>query len=316
MSGGQYQDLISLLDGDQILLMDGALGTELERRGVPFEGCGWSAFAVRDHGSTITEVHGDYINVGAKLHIVNSFALGRHVLQPVGLAKEFEQLNRRSVELFDLAVSNSKQDRREFWVAGSLSTFSANSDRSALPKEEVLWKNYNDQARILFESGVDLFALEMLFDSEVTLLMLDAVQQFKLPVIIGITCDWLDSNGTRQVIGNALGMPPIELEQILNSILQSGITQNAILSIMHSEFDVTDAALEIVQRKWNGPIAIYPNSGEFINLQMQFDSVCSPTAFQTTAAKWIGSGVNIVGGCCGIGPSHIQALSSKLNIDI
>ena len=67
--------LMEIVTGGQSVLMDGALGTELERRGLPLEGSGWSAQAVRDYGEVIEAIHRDYIEAGARLHIANSFAL-------------------------------------------------------------------------------------------------------------------------------------------------------------------------------------------------------------------------------------------------
>jgi len=289
--------------------MDGALGTELERRGVPFEGNGWSAYAVRDHGEVIRQTHVDYLQAGAKLHIVNSFALARHVLEPIGLAAEFEELNRRSVVLFDEAVERIGMDRGNLWVAGSLSTFAANSNRSLLPDNETLLVNYRDQARVLYDSGVDLFVLEMLFDIETTRVMLKAVEEFGLPVILGFTCDWQAGSGNSKVSARGMGKAPILLREILPDLIVALGTADIIMSIMHSDPDVTDAALEELKQCWSGPVAVYPNSGEFVDLRMQFDTVCSVESFQQAANRWIDGGVQIVGGCCGIGPEHIQGLS-------
>ena len=289
--------------------MDGALGTELERRGVPFEGNGWSAYAVRDHGEVIRQTHVDYLQAGAKLHIVNSFALARHVLEPIGLAAEFEELNRRSVVLFDEAVERIGMDRGNLWVAGSLSTFAANSNRSLLPDNETLLVNYSDQARVLYDSGVDLFVLEMLFDIETTRVMLKAVEEFGLPVILGFTCDWQAGSGNSKVSARGMGKAPILLREILPDLMVALGTADIIMSIMHSDPDVTDAALEELKQCWSGPVAVYPNSGEFVDLRMQFDTVCSVESFQQAANRWIDGGVQIVGGCCGIGPEHIQGLS-------
>ena len=289
--------------------MDGALGTELERRGVPFEGNGWSAYAVRDHGEVIRQTHVDYLQAGAKLHIVNSFALARHVLEPIGLAAEFEELNRRSVVLFDEAVERIGMDRGNLWVAGSLSTFAANSNRSLLPDNETLLVNYSDQARVLYDSGVDLFVLEMLFDIETTRVMLKAVEEFGLLVILGFTCDWQAGSGNSKVSARGMGKAPILLREILPDLMVALGTADIIMSIMHSDPDVTDAALEELKQCWSGPVAVYPNSGEFVDLRMQFDTVCSVESFQQAANRWIDGGVQIVGGCCGIGPEHIQGLS-------
>jgi S-methylmethionine-dependent homocysteine/selenocysteine methylase len=305
-------DLMAVLGRNETVLMDGALGTELERRQLPIEGAGWSALAVRDHGGVIRDIHREYIEAGARLHIVNSFALARHVLEPIGLGADFEGLNRRAVELFDEAVVSAGADRSQHWVAGSLSTFCANSDRSLLPQGAALINNCHDQAQLLVNAGVDLFALDMLFDCDISLAMLQAVAPFKLPVILGFTCEWDEDNTQQLTIRQGMGRPVATLDQVLKEIVAKVDPQNLILSIMHSEADATDAALELLQRYWSGPVAIYPNSGNFVNLHLQFDEVCSEVEFEQAAQRWLQAGVQIVGGCCGIGPAHIGCLRGKL----
>ena len=304
--------LMEVIRRGEFVLMDGALGTELERRAVPIEGSGWSAFAVRDYADVIRDIHQDYIQAGAKLHIVNSFALARHVLEPVGLGDQFEHLNQKAVALFDDAVTRSDVNRNSLWAAGSLSTFAANSDRSLLPRGEALVANCRDQARILRDAGVDLFALEMLFDTEVTLAMYEAAAGFDLPVILGFTCDRNGVDGLEVVTARGMGFAEVPLERVLRTVIDAVDSKNVIFSIMHSEADTTDAALAVLKGCWDGPIAIYPNSGHFIDLRMQFDSVCSADEFQQSATRWLEAGVQIVGGCCGIGPTHIEALSRNL----
>jgi len=305
-------NLMTVLGRNETVLMDGALGTELERRQLPIEAAGWSALAVRDHGGVIRDIHREYIEAGARLHIVNSFSLARHVLEPIGLGADFEALNRRAVELFDEAVVCAGADRSQHWVAGSLSTFCANSDRSLLPQGAALVNNCHDQAQLLVDAGVDLFALEMLFDCDVSLAMLQAVAPFKLPVILGFTCEWDEDNPRQLTIGQGMGRSVATLDQVLKGIVAKVDPQNLILSIMHSEADATDAALEILQGYWSGPVAIYPNSGNFVDLHLQFDEVCSETEFEQAAQRWLQAGVQIVGGCCGIGPAHIGCLRGKL----
>ncbi|MFT5112348.1 MAG: S-methylmethionine-dependent homocysteine/selenocysteine methylase [Parasphingorhabdus sp.] len=303
--------LLDYIRDSEFVLMDGAMGTELERRKVPIEGAGWSAFAVRDHSDVVRQIHEDYLRAGAKLHIVNSFALARHVLEPVGLGDEFATLNRRAVALFSNAITSTGFDRNKQWVAGSLSTFAANSDRSLLPQGDALVANYRDQAQILFDSGVDLFALEMLFDIDVTHAMLQAVKEFKLPVIVGFTCDWAGVGDAKVITYHGTAGLEHPLENILPQIISSVESDNTIMSIMHSEADVTDAAIKVLRQHWQGPIAVYPNSGQFVNLQMQFDTVCGVDEFRRAANRWIDTGVQIVGGCCGIGPTHIVSLDSR-----
>jgi homocysteine S-methyltransferase len=311
-------NLMAVLGRNETVLMDGALGTELERRQLPIEGAGWSALAVRDHGGVIRDIHREYIEAGARLHIINSFALARHVLEPIGLGADFEVLNRRAVELFDEAVVCAGANRSQHWVAGSLSTFCANSDRSLLPQGEALINNFRDQAEVLVDAGVDLFALEMLFDCDVSLEMLQAVTPFKLPVILGFTCEWdednsQEDNSQQLTIRQGMGRSVVTLDQVLEEIVAKVDPKNLILSIMHSDIDATDAALELLHRYWSGPVAIYPNSGSFVDLHLQFDEVCSEMEFQQAAQRWLQAGVQIVGGCCGIGPAHISCLGGLIH---
>ena len=81
----------------EFVLLDGAMGTELERRGVPMDRKAWSAAAMDTHPEVIRNIHEDYIRAGAEIHIVNSFSTARHVLEPAGFGDKVEEFNRRAV---------------------------------------------------------------------------------------------------------------------------------------------------------------------------------------------------------------------------
>ncbi|MEQ9349182.1 MAG: homocysteine S-methyltransferase family protein, partial [Alphaproteobacteria bacterium] len=81
------------------LLLDGATGSELERRGVPMDDAAWSGAAVHTHPDVVREVHADYIRAGAEVVITNTFATARHALVPAGLDGETAAINRRAVAL-------------------------------------------------------------------------------------------------------------------------------------------------------------------------------------------------------------------------
>ncbi len=288
--------------------MDGALGTELERLGANIDQIAWSAYAVRESGDLVTSIHQYYIEAGATLHIVNSFSLARHVLDSVGLGHEFKALNTQAMALFEKAVEQSGVPRESLWAAGSLSTFAADSDRRQLPALPAFRQQIRDQAAILIEAGADLLVLEMLFDIETSLAMLDAVREFDVPVIAGFTCEWLTRDAA-QIIGTTdMGGQRYSLGDLLPPFIAAIDTADVILAIMHSEFDVTDAAIAVARQHWYGPMAIYPNSGRFEDLRLQFDTVCTPSEFVQAAAQWKRDNIQIIGGCCGIGPAHIKSL--------
>ena len=66
------------------ILLDGATGTELQRRGVPMDGAAWCGLAVASHPEIVRQVHLDYIQAGAEVIITNTFASGRHLLRAAG----------------------------------------------------------------------------------------------------------------------------------------------------------------------------------------------------------------------------------------
>src|ERR687895_2165955 len=90
-------DVQERLDGGEIVILDGAMGTELQRRGVPMDDVAWDAAALATHPDLVREVHEDYIEAGADVIITNTFATARHVLGPAGMGGEFPALNNRAV---------------------------------------------------------------------------------------------------------------------------------------------------------------------------------------------------------------------------
>src|ERR687894_2020628 len=178
------------LDGGGVVLLDGAMGTELERRGVPMDDAAWDAAALVTHPDTVREVHEDYIRAGADVIITNTFATARHVLEPAGMGERFRELNTRAVTLAQEARENAADGA--VFIAGSISTFTARYDYSYEPRAEKARANYREQAEVLAESGADVIALEMMRDIEQTTYALEAAVTTGLPLWIGFSCQTTD----------------------------------------------------------------------------------------------------------------------------
>ena len=127
-----FRDLLARLDQDKIIILDGATGTELQRRGVPMHGFAWSAAALDTHPETVRALHEDYIRAGADVIITNSFSTARHVLEPAGLGDRVRALNQRAVSLAQAARENAASGR-PVAIAGSISSFRADGT----PAEEL-----------------------------------------------------------------------------------------------------------------------------------------------------------------------------------
>jgi S-methylmethionine-dependent homocysteine/selenocysteine methylase len=294
-------DVQERLDGGEVLILDGAMGTELERRGVPMDDVAWDAAALATHPDLVREVHEDYIKAGADVIITNTFATARHVLEPAGMGGQFRELNNRAVTLAKEARENVADG--SVFIAGSISTMSAHDDHSYEPRAEKARDNYQEQAEVLAESGVDVIALEMMRDLEQTTYAVEAAVATRLPVWVGFSCKTTDEGTVVLWDGNHT------LAEALEQIPPLGAY---VVSIMHTLTEDTPPALREVTSRWSGPVGAYPHSGEFIMPNWQFINMVSPENFTTQAQGWLGMGVQLIGGCCGIGPEHIRMLKERL----
>ena len=293
------------LERGDVVILDGAMGTELQRRGVPMDGIAWSATAMATHPDTVRAVHRDYLRAGAEVLITNSFATSRHVLTPVGLGDRVKELNLRSVELAREACDQVAPDH-PVWIAGSISSFVPSGDDRQRPSQEVERASYREQAELLAEAGADLLALEMIRDIDQGRTIVQAAAATGLPVWLGFTCR--RGEGGRSVLlrGRDDERP---LQDCLGSVLAAGSC--SVVAVMHSDIDTTNLALDIVLGGWTGPIACYPECGEWENPDWRFGDL-TPEAFAAAAEVWVDRGVQIVGGCCGIGPDHIGRMAERL----
>jgi len=88
---------------------------------------------------------------------------------------------------------------------------------------------------------------------------------------------------------------------------------DTIVTTMHSELTDTGPALAAIASAWDGPNAVYPNTGHYKQPGgWDFDACCSPDEFLAACDGWLATGTDIIGGCCGIGPAHVRALAERM----
>ena len=300
------------LSGGPPVLMDGAVNTELTRRGLVFNTADWLRVNL-DQPEVLAEIHKAYAEAGAELHIANSFAAGRHVLEAPGLGDLFEPINRAAVQLCRDAIDGAATHPQ--WIAGSISTYAADHDRANLPPPPELEANCRDQAAILAAAGADLIALEMLYDFERSIAMLRGSATTGLPVSVGLVCTQ-GPEGDLALWNLAADRDPegnTPLTEALAQIVAAIPTgAQVILTAMHSAFETTGPAITAIRRVWDGPIGVYPNIGRYA-APGGWDTTGSPdpAAFADACEAWAAQGAAIIGGCCGVGSEHIAALARR-----
>lgn len=293
------------LAAGEVVILDGAMGTELQRRGVPMDRVAWSAAAIASHPDTIRTVHEDYIRAGAQVTIANTFAAARHVLAHAALGERVEELNRRAVELAKEARDKASEGG-EVYVAGSLSSFMPENSKDKQVMPDVAMASYREQAEILAEAGADLIALEMMQDVAYSAYALEAALSTGLPVWVGFSCRLSADKGRVLTFRDDVDA---SFADTVDKVMALG---GSLAGVMHSQVGVIGPALEVLRQHWSGPMAAYPHSGRFIMPEWQFVDLISPEDFVEAAETWVAQGAQVIGGCCGIGPDHIKLLAERL----
>ena len=289
----------------EVIILDGATGTELERRGAPMNDVAWSAAAILTHPDTLRDVHADYIRAGADIIITNTFATARYMLAAAGLGSKTRDINAGAVTVAKEARDRAAGDR-DVWIAGSISPMAPQAHREKRPEVSSAGASFREQAEILAEAGVDLIMLEMMRDITYAGAAIDAATGTGLPVWVGFSCVSSASGGIVMVPGIADDLP---FSDALGPAMAHG---GSLVAVMHSELEDTKPALEIARQNWPGTLGAYTHSGHFAMPHWQFDNLISPEAYLAEAQDWVAMGVQVIGGCCGIGPDHIRLLAERL----
>lgn len=299
------QDFRARLATGKPMVMDGAMGSELQRRGVwVSHGAtddklgAWSATAMRDAPETVREVHDDYFKVGADIAITNSFWTNSVKLGLAGLADKAEEYTRLSAQI---AVESRDRLRPAAYVAGGMAPPLGGRegiDKVHLPREFAM------QAKALKEGGADVILVEYIGYIDDIVAAVDAVSPVGLPVMLGL----------RHIRDDGLMQAGETYADLMTALGDRKV--DAIL-LMCSRPEAITAGLPLLRAAYKGPIGAYPNHGygkesHKLDGTHQWHSLdttsYSPAQLAADGQTWMKMGAQIVGGCCSTTPDHIAAL--------
>ena len=304
-----YDAVIQEIRDGAVIVIDGATGTELQRRGAPMhEGGAWCAPATESHPDVLRQIHADYIRAGSRVITANTFATTREVLEPLGFGDRFEPLNRLAVELALEARDATPHPDGPVLVAGSISHTRPPSD-SGWPELSDVQKfeaDCADMAAIHKAAGCDFIMAEMTGDPAYTPAVMRAAKANDVPLWVGISAVRADDGGLRSYTA-------LPLDEVLGPIVAEGGAD--VMGIMHSLPEVIPEALAMLKRHWSGLLLAYPDSldrDEAGEETLALENVITEASFVTHCQTWLDDGVQVLGGCCGLTVSHIAALSDYL----
>jgi methionine synthase I (cobalamin-dependent) len=283
---------------DQLLahapvVTDGALGTELQARGLASGECPDTWNLARP--SEVEALAQAYVEAGSQIILTNTFRSNRLALQTMGMADRLEELNRAGVEL---ARRASQGRARVFASLGPCGKLLVMGEVAA---DEVT-RAFAEQGGILADAGVDGFVIETMADIEEAKVAVEAMKPLGRPVVISFVFD-----SGRNLDRTMTGVTPERAAKELTEAGADVIGANCALGI--------DAYIPICQRlraATDRPVWIKANAGlpELADGKVKYRS--TPEAFAASIPALLQAGASFVGGCCGTNPEYVRAISETV----
>jgi 5-methyltetrahydrofolate--homocysteine methyltransferase len=280
-------------ENDGIILLDGAIGTELDKRGLMGQ-----ASNNLDAPEAVLEIQQEYAACGCDALTTNTLTMNRIFIETHNLSISVREVNNAGAELARQAAGNGK------YVLGNLSSTGQLLEPYGNFKEPQFYDAFSEQAGILAESGVDGFIIETMFDLREALCALRACKEnFSLPVIVSIAF-MTEEKGGRTMMGDSA-------EQCAGSLTDA---RADVVGANCGQLDPSQMAvvISILKSTTTVPVLAQPNAGrpKLIGEKAVFEM--APAQFADGISECIRAGAKLVGGCCGTSPEHIRAVSEML----
>jgi len=272
-----------------LVLLDGPVGTELARRGVPTPLPLWTAAAIEDAPDVLAAIHRDYAAAGAEVHTANTFRTDPWSLRADPDGDRWRRLTDAAVRIARGAVGGGR-------VAGSIAPLEDCYRPDLSPPRGPAAEAHGRMARGLRDAGVDLLLCETFPHAGEALIAVDAALATGLPVWLSLTVgpggDLLSDDVVEATLRDAVGRG-------VEAVLVNCARPDRIADLLPRL-----AGLGV-------PFGGYGNVGEPDDATgWRSDGASAPRPYAEAAARWAAAGATILGGCCGTTPAHIAALAA------
>ena len=282
----------NFLNNNKYIILDGAMGTELERRGSS-DKCASNV----TYPEIVEAIHRDYHDAGSNVAISNTFSMTRIYIETHNLNLDVEKVNRSGVQLARNAVVEGG------YILGDIGPTGQMLEPYGTVKEEDLYETFKEQASILSENGTDGFIIETMFDLREALCALHACRDVsEAPVIVSMAFQ-TTKNGGRTMMGNSA-------EECTKKLTGEGADAVGTNCGDLSPKEMAEV-ISVIKNFTNLPIAAQPNAGK-PKVEGEKVLYMEPKLYATETLECYKAGATIIGGCCGTTPEHIKILSDLL----
>jgi homocysteine S-methyltransferase len=295
------------------LILDGGLSNVLEQQGCNLNHNLWSAKLLETNPEAIIQAHLAYLNAGANCITTASYQASIPGFMAFGHGRvAAEEFIVRSTLIAEEAIrrfSKSGSNKIKPLIAASIGPYGAYlADGSEYHgnygvSNDVLREFHLERISILDRTKVDFFACETIPSFQEVLVLADILKHTNKTAWVSFSCKDEQHLNDGTEIGECVAL----LAKHPNVLaIGANCTAPKYISGLIKSIKVSN---------WDKKIVVYPNSGEAYNASSKtWLGVSEPNLFVNMAKEWIELGAEIVGGCCRIGPDHINRLS-KIKFD-
>jgi S-methylmethionine-dependent homocysteine/selenocysteine methylase len=281
------------------LVLDAAMGSDLDRRGLPTTLPLWSALGLLERPDLVRQIHLENLLAGADIITTDTFRSTAHTLRKAGrdpaCAAELDALAVRLA-----AEARTEAGRPEAWVAGSIAPLEDCYLPTFETPPEIALAEHRAQAGSLAAAGVDLIMVETMPTSAEAGIALRAAVETGRPATVGFVCAMPDRGEPVRLLSG---------ETLNEAVARVSPLGPAVIFVNCSAPPVITAALRELRELTALPIGAYANVGHVDDERgWSPDGGITGERYAEHAAEWIALGTRVVGGCCGTHPEHTAAL--------
>jgi len=288
--------LEQLLERKRPVILDGAMGTELSRRGVDITLPLWSARALMTSAETVLKIHREYCASGADVITTNTFRTTGRTFRRARIPDRSLELTAEAVHLARQASMEEKG--RTVLVAGSIAPLEDCYRPDLVPDERSLRTEHAEHAFRLAAAGVDFLLVETMGTIREAFAACETALKTGLEVVVSLLC----RPGGLLYGGESLDDAVSVLEPLGVAALSLNCVPARSLTPLITRLRTLTGL----------PLGAYGNVG-LAGREQEGEFVCDvrPEEYAPLAQEWVASGASIVGGCCGTGKEHIRSLCAR-----
>ena len=293
---------------DRTVVLDGGMGRELRFRGVEIPDTIWSANGLLEAPDVVQQIHLDYIAAGADIITTNTYGVIRAKLAKIGIKDRYAELNRLACTLAREARESSG---RPVLIAGSLPPLRGSYRPDLVGAFEEIEPLYREQAELL-APYVDLLLCETMSSAEEGRAAASGACQTGLPVWVSWTLH--EDRSGRLRSGETIAQAAAALEDLpvtgllANCCAPESVTMAIPQLVATGALYVGGYANTFKPVPGNWTLGGDKESNGTLDLRSDLD----PARYAQHVADWLEAGANVVGGCCGTRPAHINQVYGLL----